>query len=331
MLDPQHRAIAAIALLAAVADGRTADAERSQIERTLRELSRSEPDLATLASEVMLGRATLEREAAQITDSALRRVAYENAICVCDSDGATSAEERRFLEQLRTALALPAEAARSVEIADSMVDQELGDEPADLLAGSSPPPPPPPLGGYRADAPKGIAATAAAEIDASIGRYAMLAGALELLPQTLATAGILPLQMKMVYSIGKAHGYALDRGHIKEFIGVVGAGLASQAVERVARNLVSGLAKRMLGRTLGSLGGVATGAAMSYATTWGLGQVAKSYYASGRTLTAEQLKTAFSRAVEQGKSMYERQAPQIAEQAKNLDVRKILGQGSIAG
>lgn len=296
----------------------------------MRELSRDEPDLATLASDVMFGRATVEREAAQITDPALRRTAYETAICVCDSDGATNAEERRFLEQVRIALALPAEVAKSVEIADSMVEQSLGDEPADLLATSSPPPPPPPLAHAAAPGRVG-AAPSATEIDASIGRYAMLTGALELLPQTLATAGILPLQMKMVYAIGKAHGYTLDRGHIKEFIGVVGAGLASQAVERVARNLVSGLAKRMLGRTIGSLGGVATGAAMTYATTWALGQVAKSYYASGRTLTTEQLKTAFSRAVEQGKSMYERQAPQIAEHAKNLDVRKLLGQATLSG
>lgn len=329
MLDPQHRAVAAIALLAAVADGRTSDAERGQIERTLRELSREEPDLATLASDVMLGRATLEREAARIGDPALRRAAYETAICVCDSDGSTTAEERRFLEQVRVALELPAEAAKAVRIADSMVDQDLGSEPIDLLAGTSPPPPPPAAGSRGAIATVG-SSMSAAEIDASIGRYAMLAGALELLPQTLATAAILPLQMKMVYSIGKAHGIALDRGHVKEFIAVVGAGLASQAVERVARNVVSGLAKRLLGRAVGSLGGAATGAAMTYATTWALGQVAKSYYASGRTLTVDQLKTAFSRAVEQGQSMYERQAPQIAEHARNLDVRKVLGEGALS-
>lgn len=319
-MSPEHRAVASIALLAALADGRTSDDERANIDRAMRELSSDDPDLAGVASDVFLGRATLEGAAAAIVDPQLRRVAYETAICVCDGDGATGPEERRFLERLRTALSLPADAAGAVQTADRLAASPLDDEPVDLLGpttASVPPPPP----AVRQQAPS----VSVAELDASIGRYAMLTAALELLPQTLATAGILPLQTKMVYSIGKAYGYTLDRGHIKEFIGVVGAGLASQAVERVARNLVKGLAKRFLGGMVGSLGGVATGAGMTYATTWALGQVAKTYYASGRTISMEQLRQAFTGAVEQGKALYEQNASQVAAKARNLDVKSILG------
>jgi len=45
---------------------------------------------------------------------------------------------------------------------------------------------------------------------------------------------ILPTQMRMVYQIGQAHGVALDRGHIKEFLVAAGVGLSSQVVEAYA-------------------------------------------------------------------------------------------------
>ncbi len=41
--------------------------------------------------------------------------------------------------------------------------------------------------------------------------YAVVNGALELLPDTLASMAILPLRMKLVFRIGKSYGYELDR------------------------------------------------------------------------------------------------------------------------
>lgn len=40
---------------------------------------------------------------------------------------------------------------------------------------------------------------------------AILNGALELLPETLSTMAIIPLQMRLVYNVGKAHGYEVER------------------------------------------------------------------------------------------------------------------------
>ena len=71
-------------------------------------------------------------------------------------------------------------------------------------------------------------------------RYAILDGALQLLPETLATMAIIPLQMKMVWRIGKAHGHDLDRASIKEFLATAGIGLGSQMVEGFARKLIGG-------------------------------------------------------------------------------------------
>jgi uncharacterized protein (DUF697 family) len=60
-----------------------------------------------------------------------------------------------------------------------------------------------------------------AELDKMILNAANLNGALEIMPHTLATMAIVPLQMRLVYRIGNAYGYELDRGHIKDFLATV--------------------------------------------------------------------------------------------------------------
>jgi uncharacterized protein (DUF697 family) len=168
------------------------------------------------------------------------------------------------------------------------------------------------------------ARSVSAEVDSSILKYSILNGALELLPQGLATMAIVPLQMKMVYGVGKAYGFSLDKGHIKELIATVGVGMTSQVVENFARDLLGGLAKKYLGKTAGKVVGVATGAAMSFATTYALGQVAKQYYAGGRKLSSVDLRALFSREVERAKGLYAQHKPQIEESARTLDPRKVL-------
>jgi uncharacterized protein (DUF697 family) len=161
-------------------------------------------------------------------------------------------------------------------------------------------------------------------VDASILRYAILNGGLELLPQGLATMAIVPLQMKMVYGVGKAYGVTLDRGHIKEFIATVGVGMTSQVVENLARNLLGGFARKIGGKTAGKLVGTATGAAMTFATTYAMGQVAKQYYAGGRKLSSVDLRTLFTREVERAKGLYTQYRPQVEQSARNTDASQIL-------
>jgi uncharacterized protein (DUF697 family) len=163
-----------------------------------------------------------------------------------------------------------------------------------------------------------------AETDSSILKYSILNGGLELLPQGIATMAIIPLQMKMVYEIGKRHGYTLDRGHVKELIATVGVGMTSQVVENFARNLLGGLAKKYLGKGAGKLVGTATGAMMSFATTYALGQVAKQYYGGGRTLSNVDLKSIFTREVERAKNLYPQHQSAIETSARNTDVGSLL-------
>lgn len=342
MPDPSHtfdstdRAITAICLFAAMADGRTADAERERITRLCTELGGDAPELPRLCEEVFLGRASLATHTAALaaphaTDEQ-RRQAFDMAVCVCDADGATSPEERKFLEGLRQALGITAAvAASSIRAADAIVENQSVDLLGEGTGAKSAPPPPPPPAGAGSRTATSPTAVDARTLDEIISRACMITAGLELLPQKLATVAILPLQARMVYRIGALHGYSLDSGHIKEFIAAVGAGLASQTVERFARGLVGGLAGRMLGGMLGSISGVATGAAMTYATTYALGQVAKTYYGSGRTISMDQLRGLFTRAVADGQAMYEKNASTVSQQAKSLDVKQLLsslGSGS---
>ena len=163
-----------------------------------------------------------------------------------------------------------------------------------------------------------------AELDKSILNYALLNGALELLPQSWASMAIIPMQVKMVYGIGKAHGVELDQGHIKEFIAAAGVGMTSQYLEQFGRKLLGGLLGKAAGRTIGGLGSAATGMAFSFATTYALGQVAKRYYAGGRVMSTAMLRETFQNLLGPAKQMQSQYLPQIQQKAATLDAGKIM-------
>jgi uncharacterized protein (DUF697 family) len=163
-------------------------------------------------------------------------------------------------------------------------------------------------------------------------RYSILTAALELLPQSLATLAIVPLQTKMVYRIGAKYGYTLDAGHIKEFIATVGLGLTSQVVENFARKLIGKFAKKAGGKLAGKAGSAVTGAAVTFAATYALGKVAQAYYSGGRSLAGADLKALFQKQAEQARGLYAQHATAIEQQAGSLDMGKVLsmvrGQGA---
>jgi tellurite resistance protein len=180
-----RRALLAIALFAARADGRKDEREAEAIRGTLARIRGDglEPEL--IWSEIESGWRKLDATVSELTAPETRALAYELAVCVCDADGATNEAERIFLAELAQALGVASTASQGFLRA------------ADALAGA-------PL---SAPAP----AAGATALDERILRQAILCGALELLPQRLATLAIVPLQMRLVYQIGKQHGFELDR------------------------------------------------------------------------------------------------------------------------
>ena len=152
----------------------------------------------------------------------------------------------------------------------------------------------------------------------------ILNGALELLPQSIASMAIIPLQMKLVYRIGQAHGYESDKTQIGDLLATLGVGLTGQYLEQIGRKLVGGLFGKVAGGMAGSLARGATGAVFSFATTYAIGEVARRYYAGGRVMSADLLKRTFSEMLSQGKAMQAQYLPQIEQQARTLDVSRIV-------
>ncbi|MBN9409030.1 MAG: TerB family tellurite resistance protein [Burkholderiales bacterium] len=332
MESQHHRAIMAISLLAAFADEHKDEREREHLREMAESLNPAAGfDLMKLYQDVLLRRVTLEDAAGTLDTAALRHLAFEMAVGVCDADGVCNDREEAFLQRLATALQVPAPEASSVmRQADEIADVPLRAEPAPSEAWTGPAAAVPvaaaAAGVAAAPAPATArpAAMSDAEIDSMILNASILNGALELLPQSLASMAIIPLQTRLVYRVGKVYGYELDKGHIADFLATVGVGLTSQYVEQFGRKLVGGLLGKVMGGMGRAVGSVATGSAFSFASTYALGKVAQRYYAGGRTLNTETLKSAFSRTVDEAKGLQQRYAPQIQQRAQGLDVSQLM-------
>jgi len=310
----QQKSILTIALYAAFADGAKHDREREEIRRIAESFAGGDdgPDLTRLYQDVLLKRVTLQSATAALDESGLRQLAYEMAVCVCDADGRQSAVESAFLKELKSQLQLAGDqVAAFEEEVDTFV--RLSEE-AVPVKGSVP-------GTISSDVPVKVVN---GELDKSILNHAILNGALELLPQSWASMAIIPLQIKMVYAIGKAHGVNLDQGHIKEFIAAAGVGLTSQYLEQIGRKLMGGLLGKAGGRAFGKMGRAATGMAFSFATTYALGQLAKRYYAGGRVMNTALLRETYQNLLGPAKQMQTQYLPQIRQRATTLDMGSVM-------
>jgi uncharacterized protein (DUF697 family) len=176
------------------------------------------------------------------------------------------------------------------------------------------------------------AAEQKSEVNSLILKYSILNGALELLPETLSTMAIIPLQMKLVNSVGKQYGVSLDKRQLVEFLGAVGIGATSQVVEGFARKMIGGfagkLSKQFLGKTAGSFAkkGVdqLTSSAFSFASTWAIGQLAQRYYANGRSWSGINAKETFQNLRSEAEPLHQKLLPQIQQQASTLNYGKVL-------
>ncbi|MES1161527.1 MAG: DUF533 domain-containing protein, partial [Rhizobacter sp.] len=294
MTDTESRAIVTLALMAAFADGDKHAREREEIKRIADGFSRAEAiNLPTLYQDVLMQRVSVADLGAQLRSHGAKQLAYEMAVCVCDADGAHSEAERGFLADLRASLGLDAAASAAfTEEAQAIAAAPLAAGAALAAPGGGPDP---------------------AELDQAILNAAILNGALELLPETLSTMAIIPLQMKLVYRVGKAYGFELDSGHIKDFVATVGVGLTSQYLEQAGRKLLGGLLGKVGGGLLGGLGKQAVSSGMSFATTYALGHVARRYYAGGRQLSTEMLKGAYASAMQEAQRLQARHLPAMQE------------------
>ena len=307
MIAEEQRALLAVALLAAFADGDKSEAEREEVKRIATTLGgqASGLNIPALMQDVLLKRLGLPQAVAVLKAQEHRQLAYELAVCVCDADGTQTPAERQFLARLKSELGGTLDTAFEAQAHDLARET---DAPGVASAGTA------------------VAATMdRAALDKSIFNRAVLCGALELLPQSWASMAIIPLQVKLVHGIAQAHGITnIDAGMVKEFIATAGVGLTGQYLEQFGRKLVGGLLGSVLvglGRTAGNLG---TGMAMSFATTYALGQLAVRYYGGGRKMSAALLQQTYQDLLVSARHLQQQSLPQIQQQARTLDAGKVL-------
>jgi uncharacterized protein (DUF697 family)/tellurite resistance protein len=326
----ETRAIMSIALMAAFADGLKDERERAAVKRVAEALGPEAGfDLPGLYREVLLARPDLGQVAAQLQSREAKQLAYEMAVGICDADGVQGPAEKEFLQKLVTVLGLDrATAAAASDAAEAVAEAGFAPEPA---AGATVP-------GAAAAAGAGAATTGAvaaagtvtgrasisdAEMDKMILNASVTNAALELLPESLASMAIIPLQMRLVYRIGRSYGYPMDTSHAKDFLATLGVGLTSQYLEQFGRKLLGGLLGGVgggLGRTVGRQ---AASSGLTFATTYALGRVAQRYYAGGRTLDTATLKQTFADLLTEARSLAPGYQAQIEQKAGTIDVRSL--------
>ena len=313
-MNPEKtKALVTIAALAAFADGEKSEAERTRFREVLGQLSVDGVDARGIVTEVLLRKVDMASACRPLDTTELRALAYEYAVCLCEADGVTSEPERAFLDSLRRELQMDRVSASSV-LADAETVVALP------VAAATPAAEVPP----SAEAADPNARLNTVDPSPMIMNYAILCAGLELLPQGLANLAILPIQMKMVYRVGLAHGFTLDRGHIVELLGVLGLSATGQMLEGVARKFLGKLG----GAVAGGLGKIAvrgvTGAALTFATTYAMGHVAHRYYGGGRRLDQTAMKNLFGELKTKADTLYPQYAEQIKQQSTQINVQDVL-------
>lgn len=309
-----------LCIFAALADGARSQQEQEQFTRITGRLDGA--GVNELVARVQHGDVSLSETAARLSSPEAKRTAYEMAVAMVYADGDANERERAFLAELLGVLALDPDG-----IADLHAE-------ASRLANA-------PLGGATpsgaADAPlperksqAGIPAVSHEDaVDAMIRRQAMLAGALELLPQQLASLAIIPIQMRLVYRIGADYGHKLDAAQIKDLLGTMGIGALGQMLDGVTRRVLGGLGRGVFGSVLGVVvggaAGLVAGAGVAFVTTYALGHAAKQYYAQGRTLSAQDVRALFQRFSEEAAGLLPQLQHEIHAQSRHIDLGRLLG------
>lgn len=304
MNEEQQKAVLTVCLMAAFADGSKHERERAEVKNIAETLAgETAINISALVQDVLLKRVSLPVVVAALNTAESRQLAFEMAVCVCDADGTQSPAEQTFLEALRGALGLDAGQANTFSAQAEAIASVPVTPAATVTAAST---------------------MTREEMDKAILNASIMNGAIELLPESLATMAIIPLQMKLVYRIGKSYGYELDRGHIKDFLATAGVGLTSQYLEQAGRKLFGGLLRSVGGGLLGGLGKQAVSSGMSFASTYALGHVARHYYSGGRTLNTQMLREAFNDMLGEAKNLQARYLPEMQAQARTLDAGRLL-------
>ncbi len=295
MTSQDAHTIIALAALAANADGTLGTEERESIVSAAERLGLSGDDARLQGA--LTGTGDVAQLAHSLSSDEARIAAYDVAAAVCHADGAVNDRESAFLAALSRELGALEPSAESAATMDAAA-QAISTVPS---------------------------AAATGDADTFILDQAMMTGAAELLPHRLSGMAILPLQLRMVYSIGQRHGQAFDMSQAKDLAAVFGIGAAGHLLEGIVRGVLGSVGRGLLGGLLGSATGAVAGVAVTFATTYALGHAAEQYYAQGRSLSTADLKALFARCQGEAGTVFPRVEGRIRELAAGNSFGSLLG------
>ena len=309
MKTEETKSILTVALMAAFADGLKDEREREAVKQVAEALGgESGVDLPALFRDVLLSKPDLAQVVAPLASPELKQYAYEMAVGVANADGAQNAAEKAFLQSLAAALNLPAAQASATSAQAETVAAAAAEATTAAPAQG---------------AVLGKTSLSQAEYDKLILDASIMNAALELLPESIASMAIIPLQLRLVYRIGKSYGYPMDMSNARDFVATLGVGLTGQYVEQLGRKLLGGLLGTIAGGLGRAAGHQAASSGMSFATTYALGRLAQRYYAAGRSMDTAMLKETFAALVQEARGMAPQYRQQIEQQASSIDTRSL--------
>ncbi len=304
MTPTDAEVIITIAAQAAMADGTRSAAELSEISAAAKRLGLVNAD--AVVQQAAIAPEDVRILAASLSSDAARRAAYEIAVAVCSSEGVAGDKEIAFLQTLSDALGTGVDTAEMSAIASvATLTGQVMSPPVPATAQAQPPAP--------------------GELDAMILDQAILTAAMEVLPDRLSNMAILPLQLRMVYTIGQRHGQRLDASQVKDLAATFGIGAAAQFMESIVRKTFGGLAGGLLGNMLGGATGMAAGAALTFGATYALGHAATQYYAQGRSLSSADMKALFTRFQKEAETIFPKVQDRVQTVARGTNLQSVLG------
>lgn len=294
-----------LAFVAACVDPPSDTQDQAQLRRVAEMLTPfAEENLAVTLRDILLQRLPLEEVTPGLARPELNLPAYEIAVCICNADSAHTDREHAFLEQLRMALALDVRTARSFERqADAIIGVPLQPDPARM----------PPSTRHPVDR---------TALDRIILDHAVLNAAFATRAQPLALLATVPLQMKMVYRIGKAYGHEPDRDQIKHVMSVLGIEPVSQYVEACGRLILAGVFDRP--SSVRETQHIQEASANQFAVTSALGEIAKRLYGEGKPHADESHHDAYRQAYAATRITFLRYAALVESKARQTEVNELL-------
>jgi uncharacterized protein (DUF697 family)/tellurite resistance protein len=289
MLTPQESAAALRVLICiAKADGQLSEAERHSIQSSMAGLPLPE---GVALSGLLDGKFQLKEVAQPLTGPEARERAFEAAFALAGAEGGVSQAERKALEELRALWSISADRASEIERTLALADVEKA----------------------AAEPTAEPAADRAGESHKLITKYCIMTAITGAVPVPLiADLMVVPMQLKMVYSLGRISDHTFDKATVKSLLATLGIGTG-------ARIAVASLSKLIPGW------GSFVGASTAYATTYALGRVVVRYLEAQGKLSLDALMEPFRKELEQGKAQYEASREAIAQQREVAAALEKLG------